>query len=89
MIPSSESWKTWREGTLRDAREIVRGYTGEGLHGLRSAYACERYEALTGSPAPVAGGEVPDRALDREARSIIAEELGHSRIDVTNEYMGR
>jgi integrase len=89
MIPHDQSWKTWREGTLRDAREIVRGYTGEGLHGLRSAYACERYEALTGSPAPVAGGEVPDRALDREARSIIAEELGHSRIDVTNEYMGR
>jgi hypothetical protein len=89
MIPHDQSWKTWREGDLRAAREIVRGYTGEGLHGLRSAYACERYEALTGSPAPVAGGEVADRALDREARMQIAEELGHGRIDVTAEYLGR
>jgi integrase len=89
MIPSSESWKTWREGDLRAAREIVREHTGEGLHGLRASYACERYQALTGSPAPVAGGSGVDRALDREARAIIAEELGHGRIDVTSEYLGR
>jgi site-specific recombinase XerC len=89
MIPSSESWKTWREGTLRAAREVFKDHTGEGLHGLRAAYACERYQVLTGSAAPVAGGEVADRALDREARAIIAEELGHGRIDVTNEYLGR
>jgi hypothetical protein len=89
MIPASESWKTWREGDLRAVREIVREHTGEGLHGLRAAYACERYEALTGHAAPVAGGEVADRALDREARAVIAEELGHGRTDVTNEYLGR
>jgi hypothetical protein len=89
MIPASESWKTWREGTLRDARGIVQQHTGEGLHGLRSAWACERYESLTGSPAPVVGGSGVDRALDREARAIIAEELGHGRIDVTSEYLGR
>jgi hypothetical protein len=89
MIPRDETWKTWREGTLRDAREIVQQHTGEGLHGLRASYACERYQALTGHPAPVVGGEVADRALDREARAIIAEELGHGRIDVTSEYLGR
>jgi hypothetical protein len=89
MIPASESWKTWREGTLRAAREVVKDHTGEGLHGLRAAYACERYESLTGHAAPVAGGEVADRALDREARAVIAEELGHGRTDVTNEYLGR
>jgi hypothetical protein len=89
MIPASESWKSWREGSLRDAREIVQSYTGGGLHDLRAAYACERYESLTGSPAPVAGGSGVDRDLDREAREQIAEELGHGRIDVTNEYLGR
>jgi hypothetical protein len=89
MIPSSESWKTWREGDLRAVREIVREHTGEGLHGLRSAWACERYQALTGHPAPVAGGSGVDREADREARAIIAEELGHGRIDVTSEYLGR
>jgi len=89
MIPASESWKTWREGTLRDAREVVQAHTGGGLHDLRAAYACERYESLTGHAAPVAGGETVDRELDREAREIIAEELGHGRIDVTSEYLGR
>jgi hypothetical protein len=89
MIPHDQSWKEWREGTLRDAREIVREHTGEGLHGLRASYACERYESLTGSPAPVAGGSGVDRELDREARLQIAEELGHGRADVTNEYLGR
>jgi len=89
MIPSTESWKSWREGELREAREIVQEHTGGGLHDLRASYACERYEALTGSPAPVAGGEIVDREADREAREQIAAELGHGRIDVTNEYLGR
>jgi hypothetical protein len=89
MIPASESWKSWREGPLRAAREVVKDHTGEGLHGLRAAYACERYQVLTGSPAPVAGGSGVDREADREAREIVAEELGHGRTDVTNEYLGR
>jgi integrase len=88
LIPRDQSWKEWREGSLRDAREIVQSHTGGGLHDLRAAYACERYEALTGHPAPVAGGSGVDREADREARAIIAEELGHGRIDVTNEYLG-
>jgi len=89
MIPADQTWKEWREGTLRDAREIVQSYTGGGLHDLRASYACERYESLTGHAAPVAGGEIVDRDLEREAREQIAEELGHGRIDVTNEYLGR
>jgi site-specific recombinase XerD len=88
MIPSDQSWREWREGTLRDAREVVQEHTGGGLHDLRAAYACERYEALTGHAAPVAGGEIADRDADREARLTIAEELGHGRIDVVSEYIG-
>lgn len=89
LIPSEMSWREWREGELRDAREIVQAYTGGGLHDLRSAYACERYEQLTGHAAPVAGGEIADREVDREAREQIAEELGHGRTDVVAEYVGR
>jgi hypothetical protein len=89
MIPSGQSWKDWREGALRDAREIVKEHTGGGLHDLRCSYACERYESLTGHAAPVAGGSGVDRELDREARAIIAQELGHGRTDVTSEYLGR
>jgi hypothetical protein len=89
MIPRDETWKTWREGDLRAVREIVREHTSEGLHGLRAAFACERYQSLTGSPAPVVGGSGVDRDLDREARQAISEELGHGRIDITNEYLGK
>ena len=55
------------------------------MHGLRHAYAQNRYEELTGWKAPAAGG--PDsksltpeqRELDREARLTISRELGHER----------
>lgn len=89
MIPAAETWKDWREGTLRDARDIVHAYTGGGLHDLRAAYACERYEQLTGHAAPVVAGErLADRETDREAREQITEELGHGRVDVVSEYVG-
>jgi hypothetical protein len=65
------------------------------MHGLRHAYAQARYLELTGWPCPVAGGPhakdlTPEqRALDREVRLIISEELGHGREDVTAQYLGR
>ena len=89
MIPAKQSWKQWREGDLREIREAVQMVLGgEGLHDLRSSYACERYEALTGFSAPVCGGERPNRDADRTARLQITKELGHGRIDVTNAYLG-
>jgi site-specific recombinase XerD len=88
LIPSDQSWREWREGTLRDIREIVQAETGGGLHDLRSSYACERYEQLTGWAAPVAGGTIEDRDIDREARETISAELGHGRVDVVAEYIG-
>lgn len=65
------------------------------LHGLRHAYAQKRYEELTGWKAPICGGPsskqlTPEQKLkDREARIIITEELGHSRIQITVNYLGR
>jgi len=88
MVPEGQSWAAWREGELRDAREIVQEHTGGGLHDLRAAYACERYEALTGHAAPCAGGEISDRDRDAAARLAVAEELGHGRAEVTAEYVG-
>ena len=89
MIPAKLSWKQWRECPLRDIRETVQAaLSGDGLHDLRSSYACERYEVLTGFSAPVCGGERPNRNTDRAARLQISKELGHGRIDVTNAYLG-
>ena len=88
MNPAT-NWKSWREGELRAAREIVQEVTGDrGLHDLRAAYAAERYEQLTGVAAPVMTDERAPKEIDREARLVIAQELGHGRWEVTNEYLG-
>jgi site-specific recombinase XerD len=58
-------------------------------HGLRHQYANERFQELTGADSPVRGGATVDREADHAAREIVAEELGHSRADVTTHYLGR
>ena len=65
------------------------------LHGLRHAYAQERYRELTRWAAPAAGGPssrelTPEqKAIDREARLLISAELGHEREQITAVYLGR
>ena len=65
------------------------------MHGLRHAYAQIRYEELTGWKAPAAGGPksktlTPEqREIDRKARLVISQELGHEREQVTTAYLGR
>ena len=67
----------------------------EKLHGLRHAYAQERYRELTGRAAPAAGGP-PSEGLteaekeqDRAARMEISRELGHGREQITVVYLGK
>jgi integrase len=62
------------------------GITG---HGLRHEYANERYRELSGVNSPVRGGATVDREADHAAREVVAEELGHSRVEVTAYYLGR
>jgi len=65
------------------------------MHGLRHAYAQQRYEELTGWKAPAAGGpqskalNPEQRETDREARLTISRELGHEREQITAAYLGR
>lgn len=87
LITNDTSWKNWREGALREIREVLQAEDVRKVHDLRAAYACDRYRELTGYDAPILGGKAP-KSLDRRARLIIAEELGHGRIDVTNSYLG-
>ena len=64
------------------------------LHGLRHAYAQQRYQELTGWPAPAAGGPSrndlapPERAADHGARLTVSLELGHDRVGVVSVYLG-
>ena len=65
------------------------------LHGLRHAYAQQRYFELTKLVCSVAGGlpskelNPAQRALDREARAIVSSELGHARVEIAAVYLGR
>ena len=65
------------------------------MHGLRHAYAQDRYEELTGWQCPATGGpsgkslNQEHRKLDWEARLTISQELGHEREQVTTAYVGR
>ena len=78
---------------------IYEGHTGRAglskLHGLRHAYAQQRYQELTGLPSPAAGGPGSNaltreqKILDAAARLIISRELGHEREGVTAVYLGR
>jgi len=65
------------------------------VHGLRHRYAQERYRELTGWQCPANGGPKSKeltsehKAIDREARTTISQELGHGREQVTSIYLGR
>lgn len=89
LLAPGESYAQWRHGELRAGREVLHTHGIRGYHDARAAYACERYEQITGHAAPVVAGQrMADRDTDRAARAEIAVELGHGRIDVLVAYVG-
>ncbi|WP_339507712.1 integrase domain-containing protein [Pseudomonas sp. RL_35y_Pfl2_P42] len=90
LIAPNESYLNVLQEIVRPARDILHAYNLKGIHELRAAFACERYEQITQHRAPINGGECcqMDRCLDREARRQISYELGHGRIDVVAAYIG-
>ena len=84
MIPKGQSYKSAMMAIsnkcyLADIRQ----------HGNRHAYAQGRYLELTGRHSPVKGIDPPIRdEIDKMARAVITRELGHSRLDETNSYLG-
>ncbi len=65
------------------------------MHGFRHRYAQLRYREMTGFECPAAGGKasrelsLEEQKRVREARLMIALELGHAREQVTVNYFGR
>jgi hypothetical protein len=90
LLAPNESYKEFTQAIVRPARDILHERGLKGFHELRAAYACERYEQLTGFPAPVNGGRGhrENRELDQHARKQISLELGHNRIEVVSAYIG-
>jgi integrase len=90
LLARDESYAMFLHETVLPAREILHEQGLKGFHELRAAFACERFEQLTGHAAPVSGGHCyrVDRNLDQQARQQICVELGHNRIDVVSAYIG-
>lgn len=90
LIAPHESYLNFLQEVVRPARDILHAHNLKGLHELRAAYACERYERITQYHAPINGGNCYqlNQPLDREARRQISYELGHGRIDVVAAYIG-
>lgn len=90
LIPPNQTWvqfthhlRSERVHTILNAHGLAR------YHDCRAAYACDRYQTLTGHPAPaVAGGRAASKPIDQAARETIVEELGHGRLDVVSAYVG-
>lgn len=97
LIPKD---KSYREHLYTYVSQVeLAGY--KNLHGLRHAYAQDRYKALTafyshteGWHCPFMGGPnkkemtAEYREIDNKVRLIISEELGHSRKGITKTYIG-
>lgn len=90
LLTRDESYAAFLQQTVRPARETLHKQELKGFQELRAAYACERYEQLTGHAAPVNGGHCYriERDLDQQARQQISLELGHNRINVVSAYIG-
>ena len=91
LIPKEKSYINH----LRVYKRQVAAAGFDKLHGLRHAYAQERYAELTGRAAPAAGGKswkdlTPEEKLeDSRVRLTISEELGHGRGEILRVYVGK
>lgn len=90
LLFRDETYALFMQRTVLLARATLHEYGLKGFHELRAAYACKRYEQLTGLAAPINGGHGfrTERELDHQARLQISLELGHNRIDVVSAYIG-
>ena len=89
LIPADQTYRQWREHAYHVWQGAVSSRSLRGFHDLRAAYACERYQEITGSAAPAAAGHRgANKEEDTAARVTIAQELGHNRVDVVAAYVG-
>ncbi|MCG7920782.1 MAG: integrase domain-containing protein [Candidatus Thiodiazotropha lotti] len=89
LVPSCMNFSQWKNHVYPIWSSVSERHGLRGFHDLRAAYACERYQQLTGTPAPAIGGQRGvDKPTDHAARQILSRELGHGRVDVVAAYVG-
>lgn len=90
LIPTSQTYVEHMKAFEHQTLSAGLGNT----HALRHDYAQRRYAVLTGWPAPISGGPAyatltrQQQDVDRRARLLVSQELGHARIEITNAYLG-
>lgn len=86
----NEAYKETSDQLSRKVLPILKQFGIKRFHELRVNFACRRYQELTGIAPPCDNDfsvEI-DELIDLKARSIISEELGHSRVEILNSYIG-
>ncbi len=91
LIPNNKTYVQWRDHAYYQWRIANQNAHADikGFHDMRAAFACERYQEITGYPAPVINGQrQAPKSIDTQARLILSQMLGHNRIDVIVAYIG-
>lgn len=92
MIPERYTERGWKKRFYTICRRYgISRRTGIVPHGLRHERANELYQELTNTLSPIRrqlGDSKPSRDIDRMARTVVAEHLGHSRHLITSAYIG-
>jgi hypothetical protein len=89
LLAAGETYISFVRGELNSGRVHLKEAGIAKYHDLRAAYACERYQQLTGQEAPCVAGELlASRDVDLQARETLTAELGHGRVDVVAAYVG-
>jgi len=90
LIEGDRSYKQARNHRNYVARKfgITKTELGVVPHGLRVQFAEERYELVTGAPAPTRGGGCVTGEEDRQGRVEVSRVLGHSRESIAGAYIG-
>jgi len=95
LIPKGRSYVVQTNLYERETRSAGISGGDRKAHGLRHGYAQTRYLELTGWKSPHAGGPrrgeltPQQREMDKTARLMISQEMGHGREEVTAIYLGR
>lgn len=83
--------KSYRQHLTHFEKQTAGAGIGQ-THGLRHRYAQMRYKSLTGFDCPAVGGvrtlTDDEKVIDKQARQMISNELGHNRLSVTGVYLG-
>ena len=90
LVPKGQTYKSFSDDISNIVLPVLKQNGIARLHDLRSAYACERYKALTGHEAPcnLRRKSDVDSSVDEKVRLTIGYELGHGRTDVVSAYIG-